>query len=458
MLIALCNLATMPYKEGNFVPGKNPFGHRSPCPYNIYLLAAIMEQGGYEISIKDWTGKGCEFQELVGELIGFDVIMMSSNSWNWYPTACLIEKLRSVRDDQIFVVGGLQATLFGQKIMEEYPVDYAVRGEAEKSVIPLLRLIEKKGKPQEVPGLVYKENGAIRLNPVSPLMTPEEMSLLPLALYEKLQEGTYNWLSIEASRGCVNHCSYCSTPYQINWRPLSAETVVDRIESYIPYLGKVLTGKFIFIDDSFIIDVKRARQIARLLRERQIDIKAIWNGHVTELFEEEMLIELNPYTEAIFVGAESCHEETLKKIGKHFKPEDIMKGAEIAVKTGTDKKLFFSFIIGFPWQNKEIIIKEIDKIYSLVSITGACAIIRWLLLNPGSRIWNEFYNKKKAPLRNFRKLYQEWKEEAFPLSEEEEQEITSYAISLQNSIPGGTYRFQFLQGINNMIKNIFPGT
>ncbi|MEQ8222169.1 MAG: cobalamin-dependent protein, partial [Candidatus Eremiobacterota bacterium] len=149
MFIALCNLNTMFYKEGNFVSLTHSY-KASTCPYNIYLLASIMEQGGYEISIKDWTGKQFELSEMAEELLRFDVIMMSTNSWNWYPSVCLIEKLRSIRDDQIFVVGGIQATLFGQKIMEEYPVDYVVRGEGEKSVIPLLRLIEKKGKPQEV--------------------------------------------------------------------------------------------------------------------------------------------------------------------------------------------------------------------------------------------------------------------------------------------------------------------
>ncbi|MEQ8187462.1 MAG: radical SAM protein [Candidatus Eremiobacterota bacterium] len=456
MLIALCNMAPMEHKEGDFVPIKKPITYRTPCPYNIYLLASIMEQGGYEISIKDWTGKNFEISDMIEELLSFDVIMISVNSWNWYTSACLMEKLRSVRDDQIFVVGGIQATLFGQKILEEYPVDYAVRGEAEKSVIPLLRLIEKKAKPEEVPGLVYKENGEIKLNPVSPLMTPEEISLLPVPLYEKLPEGTHRWLSIESSRGCVNRCSYCSVPYQKNWRPLSAKSFVNNIEAYIPYLVKVGTGKFLFIDDSFIIDVNRAREIAKRLREKQIDIKAIWNGHIMELREEEMLSELDPYTEAILVGAESFHEETLKKIGKHFKPEDILKGTEGAVKIGMGKKLLFSFIIGFPWQNKDMILEEIDKIYSLICRSGSCALINWLILSPGSPMWNEFYRKKQVSLRNYRKLYEAWKEEVFPLSDREVEEINSYIKSLQNTIPGGTYRFQPVHGINTIMEKVFP--
>lgn len=452
MLIALCTLSPMENKGGTFVPLKNTFTYRSSCPYNIYLLAAIMEQGGYEIAIKDWNGKSCSGQEIFEELIPFDVIMISSNSWNWHPSGWVIEKLRSVKEGQIIVVGGLQATLFGKKIIKEFPVDYIIRGEAEKSVIPLLKLIEGKGRERDVPGLIYKKDGEIHINPVSPVMTPEEMADLPVPLYERVPGGIYNWISIESSRGCVNHCTYCSVPYQKSWRPLDPETFVNRIETYIPYLEKSLTGKFLFIDDSFIIDINRAREIARLLGKRKLQIQAIWNGHVKELFEKEMLEELSPYTDAILVGAESFHEETLKRIGKKFKPEDILKGTEIAVKLGISKKLLFSFIIGFPWQNKETIIREIDKIYDLVSASGACAIINWLILNPGSRIWNEFYGKKKVPLRDYGKLYDEWKEEVFPVNNRELEEINFYTKYLQDTIPGGPYRFQQHSGVYDKLS------
>jgi radical SAM superfamily enzyme len=91
-----------------------------------------------------------------------------------------------------------------------------------------------------------------------------------------------------------------------------------------------------------------------------------------------MLSELAPYTEVILVGAESFHKETLKKIGKHFTADDIMKGINVAMKLDLDRKVLFSFIIGFPWQNKKMIIEEIDKIYLLISISGACAAINCL--------------------------------------------------------------------------------
>ena len=449
MNIVICSLAPMENNDGTFTPLKNSFAYRSSCPYNIYLLASIMEKGGYEINIKDWYGNKNSIEEMFKELLDFDIIMISANSWNWHPSRWVIEKLRLARENQIIIIGGLQATLFGKKIIEEFPVDYVIRGEGEKSVIPLLRFIEKKEEVKNIPGLIYRKKGDICINPVSPLLTSEEMVDLPTPLYERLPEDAYYWLSIESSRGCINHCIYCSIPYQRSWRPLAPEKFVERIESYIPFLEKVITKKFLFIDDSFIIDINRAREIAGLLKKRKLKIKAIWNSLVQELFEKELIKEMAPYTDTVLVGAESFNEENLKKIGKKFSPEDIIKGTESALETGLSQKLLFSFIIGFPWQNKKDIIEEINKIYDLVYQKGVCATINWLILNPGSQIWRNFYGKKDFSLNDFKKIYEHWKKEIFPLTPQEVDEVNLYISYLQNTIPGGTYRFQQHSSIYN---------
>ena len=82
MKIVLFSLAPMEKKEETYIPLKNTFVYRSSSPYNIYLLGAIIEQGGYEITIKDWLSETYELEEMPGELLNFDIIMISSNSWN----------------------------------------------------------------------------------------------------------------------------------------------------------------------------------------------------------------------------------------------------------------------------------------------------------------------------------------------------------------------------------------
>jgi len=449
MKIAICTFPTMVKNEDNKpVPLEDKYIYRTSSPYNVYLLGAIMEKAGYEIDIKDWICNDFDIEEGLKELFDFHVVMMSCASWNWSPVRFLIEKLHSPEGGRIIVLGGIHATLFSEEIIREFPVDYIICGEGEKAIVPLLQAIEKKIDFRQVPGLVYKEKGEIRKNPPAPLITGEEMALLPLPLYDRLPSGACKWLAVESSRGCVNNCTFCSDPYKKFWRPVPAKTFVHRIEASLPYLPKVSKGEFLIIDDSFIININRAMEIAKELKERRLEIKAIWNGQIKELASKEMLRALKPYTEGILLGTESFHEETLKKIGKKFLPRDIMAGVEVAKELGMAEKLIFSFIIGFPWQNKKMIMDEIDMIYDLACNTGGMVIINWFLLTPGSQMWDEYHREKNIPFNNFGNLWREWHKELHP---EDIKEIILYITYLQTTIPGGFYR---IQAISHSYRNV----
>lgn len=448
MKIAICTFPTMIRNdEGKLVSIKSKYMYRTSSPYNIYLLAAIMEQGGYDVTIKDWISNDFDMEEAVDELLPFDIVMMSCPSWAWTPARFLMENLHS-RKDQIIILGGIHATLFSEEIIKEFPVDYIVCGEGEKSVLPLLRAIEEKISLKDVPGLVYKEKGEVSRNTPAPLLTGEEMDKLPLPLYEHLPPGSCKWLAIESSRGCVNNCIFCSDPYKKSWRALSAKAFVDRIESSVPYLSKVTSGDFLIIDDSFIINVKRAMEIAGELKKRNLEIKATWNAQVRELGNRDMLSALSPYTNGILMGAESFNEDTLKKIGKKISPHDILAAVKTAKELDIGEKLIFSFIIGFPWQTREMIIDEIDKIYDIVCLSGGMAIINWLLLTPGSQMWHEYHNKKDIPFNNYGNAWRDWHREFHPRYMSE---INFYISYLQSTLPDGFYR---IQAPSNIYKDV----
>lgn len=440
MLTAICTLPTTVKDTDNKIRQiESSYLYRTSSPYNIYLLSAIMEQAGHDIVIKDWISHDFDIDVAIDELLEFDVVMISCPSWTWTPVTYLINHLRSNRNDQVIILGGIHATLFHEDIMNDFPIDYIIVGEGERAVVPLLKAIENKTSPSDIPGLAYRENGTIHKNPPLPLLTGEEMGRLPLPSYERLPPGACKWLAIESSRGCVNSCTFCSEPYKKSWRPLTAESFVDRMEALIPYLPRVSSGEFLILDDSFIINVKRARDIARLIKERNLDIKAVWNGHIKELFEKDMLSDLAPYTNGILLGTESFDQETLRKIGKKFSPEDITAGAEVAKDLGLSDKLIFSFIIGFPWQNKKMIFSEVDKIFDLVSSTGGIAIINWLLLTPGSQMWKEYHNKETIAFNNYENHWREWHRELHP---EDMNEIVMYISYLQAMLPKGSYQIQ----------------
>ncbi len=426
----ICAFPMMDTAGQNPVQFKNNLYMKISTPYNIYLLAAIIEKAGYEIDIKDWIGSGCDIERSAKELLEYDMVMFSCISSSWPPAAWVIEYLRKIRRDQIIIVGGLQASLFGEQIVEEFSVDYAVYGEGETSIVPLIEMIDKNGDPRRIPGLIYKDNGKIVKNDPAELLSPSELAGLPLPLYDRLPPDSYHRLSIESSRGCPNSCIFCAIPHHRSWRPLTPEAFIDKIIDHLPYLKKTKSGKFLLTDDNFSVNKARAVNIARAARKRGAEFGLTWYAEVPALQNSELLLEMAPFTYEFSVGAESFDPETIKKIGKNFKPEDIVAGALNAQKCGMSDKLLFSFIIGFPWQTRETIIEDINRIYDLQTSTGVKVLINRLVVSPGSRLWAE-YVKQPVKLRTFSSQLGQARENINSLSKQDKVDIKLYIKALQ---------------------------
>ncbi len=423
---------------------------RFASPYNIYLLAAIIEKAGYEIDVRDWISSDCDIERSAKELLEYDMVMFSCISWSWPPTVWVIEYLRRMRRDQIIIVGGVHASLFGLQIVEEFPVDYAFCGEGETAVVPLMEMIEKNGDPRQIPGLIYKDNGNIIKNDPAELLSPSEIAGLPVPLYDRLPPDSCACISIESSRGCRNSCIYCSTAYQRSWRPLAPEAFINKIIDHSPYLKKTIIGKFMIIDSNFTVNENRAITIAKIAKSKGLEFSASWFAEVPVLKNSELLLEMTPFTSGILVGAESFDPETIQKIGKNHNSEDIIAGALNAQKCGMSDKLRYSFMIGFPWQTREAIIKEIDKIYNLMISTGINVVINWLFMVPGSRLWA---GKFKVPfkLRTFLSQFRLAQEKINSLSKQDVEEINNYIESLQVTIDNTSNRFFLITKSRRMI-------
>lgn len=76
----------------------------------------------------------------------------------------------SVFADIPIVFGGISATLFHRELIEDPAVDFVLRGSVtEPSLLALVRELEGEWRFERVPGLTWKDEGAIRINPDAPL-------------------------------------------------------------------------------------------------------------------------------------------------------------------------------------------------------------------------------------------------------------------------------------------------
>lgn len=92
--------------------------------------------------------------------------------------------------------------------LRESGVDYAIRGEAEKAIVKLVKILlgKEKGSIQNVEGLVYRKGRNIKINSKAQLTKKEIKNSEFAYLKEK------NTASIYTERGCPNACIFCTVP------------------------------------------------------------------------------------------------------------------------------------------------------------------------------------------------------------------------------------------------------
>ena len=133
-------------------------------------------------------------------------------------------------------------------------VDFGVVGEGEETIVELLEALDQPQKFSSIQGLIFREAGDIRQNPLRPLIQDlnelpfPDRSGQPADLYFRNvpQVGYQTTAAFMSSRGCPCHCTYCAIDQIPGWRRVryrSAQNVVDEIE----YLVRELDISNIFL-------------------------------------------------------------------------------------------------------------------------------------------------------------------------------------------------------------------
>lgn len=120
--------------------------------------------------------------------------------------------LKEILPNVFIVSGGLPISVVGRKVLQACgSIDAAVAGEGEIPFQDLLRSFGDDKALSKVPGLIWRNNGQIVENPTAPLI--KDLDSLPFPARDHLSAAIRKGMrvaSISNSRGCYNHCSFCS--------------------------------------------------------------------------------------------------------------------------------------------------------------------------------------------------------------------------------------------------------
>lgn len=251
------------------------------------------------------------------------------------------------------VIGNTHPTFMYDEILRQFPeVDIIVRGEGELTSVELMDAWTAKADLRRVHGIAYRQDNGIAVTPDRPFAPDLDVyapawNLVPWREYTYRPKPGSTLAVVSSSRGCKQHCSFCSQRlfWKESWRAVSARAFVDELEDLRNLHGVDVA---MIADELPSLDPVRWTMILDLLIERDLGTTLLLETRVDDILRDAEL--LPKYRRAgiehIYVGVESVNQATLDRFRKDAKVEQGKRAIELINEHDIISET--SFVMGMP--------------------------------------------------------------------------------------------------------------
>jgi radical SAM superfamily enzyme YgiQ (UPF0313 family) len=262
------------------------------------------------------------------------------------------------------LLGGPYPTATPELALADEHLDYAVLGEGEETAAELLEALAEGADVGEVAGLAFRDaQGEIAYTAVrAPIM---DLESLPWPAYDLVDMEAYfsqlhthlapqqahaRYAPVFTSRGCPYRCIYCQHMFGRQIRYRSPEAVLAQVRHLVETYG---VREIHFEDDSFNVDMERAKRIFDLLAEADLGLKiAFPNGVRADRVDEALIAKGKAAgVYSIAFGIESASPRILSMIHKSLSMDRVTAAINLA-----DRYDIWSigfFMLGFPGETRD---------------------------------------------------------------------------------------------------------
>lgn len=256
------------------------------------------------------------------------------------------------------VIGNTHPSFMYDEILKGFPaVDVVVRGEGEVTSVELMEAWKSGASLHRVQGIAFRDGGQVVATPQRPFL-PDLDSLAPAWNLVPWKEYSYRakpgstLAVVSSSRGCRQHCSFCSQRlfWQESWRAHSANRFVDELEMLRDQYG---VDVVMLADEIPTLDPVRWRRLLDLLIERDLGTALLLETRVDDILRDADILPLyrKAGVEHIYVGVEATNQKTLDLFKKDAKVE---QGRRAIVLINHNQMVSeTSFVMGMPDETLE---------------------------------------------------------------------------------------------------------
>jgi len=377
--------------------------------FGLLQLAAYLEREGIEVQVLDGTALGNSWKGIADSVstTKADVIGVTCSATCLSPEALqTIALCRKLSPEAKIVAGGSHFTLMAEPILKEVAdLDYVVLGEGEIAFHKLLQNLSGGRNGQGVRGIAFREDGKVVLQERVPLIP--NIDSLPLPAYHlvDMESEAYYWhgmgkraFGISTSRGCGDHCAYCSETkfWEGVWRGRSGKKVVEEISFLQRRYGKSL---FVFNENTFNWNRKRVEEFLQELGTSGLRINFWFQSRIKDILRDEDLIpemrRLGLYE--VMLGIESIHPDVLSRYDKQQSREMAQRAIDILRE---NKIMVMANVMCGDWNDSEESLKEV---FQFVKHQSDFLILTLTTPLPGTRYFEEAERLERIRERDFGK-------------------------------------------------------
>lgn len=341
---------------------------------DLGYAAAVLRSRDHQVMLRDYQTERTPSGQIQDEILSFrpDILVISTTNGAILNDIEFIRWVTAFHSCEYILKGAIFFNTPPELLetLDLEGINYLIGGEIDSVIGDLVDCIASHGSWQEdVPGIFYRENGKFRKTRFDKWCT--DLDSVPFPARDLMKNELYvrpdtgePMATIQVSRGCPSRCTYCLTPVISgrNVRKRSVENVYAEIEECYSRYG---IRNFFFKADTFTIDAQWASALCDRIIQSPLHGKIAFtvnsraNPQYGELFRK--LKEAGCFMLA--VGFESGSDDTLKRIRKGTTRQDNLQTAKLIKEAGLP--LFGFFMIGFPWEQKEDIVRNLDFIFEI---------------------------------------------------------------------------------------------
>ena len=353
-------------------------GHQ---PAGIAMASGFLRQAGLHAEAMDVSVEGFDIDKVKrAKFVGVSVPMHTALRLGVRVAA----KVREIYPECHICFYGLYATLNADYLLNTI-ADSIVGGEFEAVLVELAIAVLSRA-PIDIEGVSTRTKRAGTVLKRLDFTAPDRSALGPLEHYARLEyRGELRLVGyVEATRGCLHHCTHCPIPpvYGGRFFAVPAEVVLEDIRDLVDSGARHIT----FGDPDFLNGPTHSLRVARALHEEFPELTFDFTAKIEHLIKHREVVRQMGMLGCIFVvsAVESLSGVVLEHLRKGHKRGDVDRALEILRDAGI--ALRPSFVAFTPWTTIDDYVEMLDwvEVQGLIDNIDPVQYGIRLLAPPGS--------------------------------------------------------------------------